>query len=287
MAISYIIFAAALAALVPVRIWQYSAIIDPVTGFYTQDSVSKYILMGIILIAFALIVFFTLRERTVPNFPLQNGSKGLGAAFAAASAVLLVISVLNILRETLPASGISKAIPANLLNILCAVIFLALGVKFFLGMFNDNFTRIMLLYPVLWSMVRLWKIFTGYQTVFSISEHLLDILSCMLTTIFFLSAAYVASGFAGVSRKHQKIAVVTGTSGAMISVVNAAGKLYSESSPKFGATLENTRYNSLVELFVGIIPLVFCAYICFGQDRANSQENFELLLEDGEKEQRI
>jgi hypothetical protein len=135
-------------------------------------------------------------------------------------------------------------------------------------------------------MVKLWIIFTGYQTVFTISEHLMDIFAYMFITAFFLSAAYVASGFSGGAR-HQKAAVISGTVGALVCITNASGKIFSYLSPKFAEiSFKTAEYAAVTELSVGFIMLAFCAYLCFGKDKTGSLVHFEALMEPEPQEEK-
>ena len=281
MALTFVIYAVALAAAVPLRIWQYMTVIDPVTGFYNDSHISIWLLAVVVIVAVALILLSVSMKKQYLDQPLKYGTVGLGLCYCATGLVIIIIYLIQV-QSKYPAAGILGMELSDIVGLLCGLAFLVLAILFALRKTSNTLMYLMMVVPILWSITMLWRTFIGYQTILNISEHLFEILSYIFITLFFLSSAYVVSGFG--KKNHQKKMVIFGLTGSLFSITNAMGKIYIQMQEVQSAVPVIVEMSYLLDIVVGILMAVSCVYICFGADRALPGEVYAELYENQDSE---
>lgn len=270
MTVSFVVLIGAILLCVPIRIWQYLYLIDPQTGFYMHDHFTVGLLAILLLVAAVLITVFTLREKNLMETPMQYGTKALGVTYILLSGCMTYSCVQKVLL-LIGTTKTTKDIIYAVITLLCALSFIVLAFLFIAGKTQNTLTRILLIVPVVWSIGVLWNTFIGYQTILTISEHLLEIIAFILIVLYNLSFAFVVSGFGGAS--HQKRMVIYGCIGAIFCVLNAVAKIYI--SLKTHTNVSEIMPTYLLYLSFGIFMIVSIGYICFGTDRSISMSTYD------------
>lgn len=270
MTISFIILILSILLSVPVRVWQYLNLIDPVTGFYTASHFTTWLLGGILVVSSLLIVFFTAKEKNLMETPMQYGTKALGTSYILLTVGMTYNCVQKMVMFMNNSNSIKDIIYA-VVSVLCAISFIILAFLFISGKTQNSLTRILLMVPVIWSINVLWNTFVGYQTILTISEHLFEIFAFILIVLYNLSFAFVVSGFGGAN--HQKKMVVYGAIGSMFCILNSVSKIYM--SVKTHTNMSETMPTYLLYFSFGVFMIVSIGYVAFGSDRAVSMSTYD------------
>lgn len=192
-----VIFAVAAVILMPLRILQYSTVLEPQTGFYRKMDWSVYIFAAVL--GFALLFFLAdgiaKKNRLVLVCPQKKDIPcGIIALVTAFLTVLQGYQSLTFNKvSTITAepqiniSAVNRL--AGLFGFVAAVYFLLVAVQFFSGKGCGTKLRILSLMPVIWCMLRLVLRFTKAISYARVSELFLNM---MMLAFFVLFTMYYA-----------------------------------------------------------------------------------------------
>lgn len=205
---------AALAALliaVPLRIYQYSKIINPETGFYDKIDASVfvlYIILGIAVVIGLVVPF--LRHASVKPVPLSNKSVGFAVVSLLMAICLIIDSASQLMdyfelysanqmlsnqamKQLISVQGGTLLLLQAAFGAFSAVYFFVTGITIGLGNSDSSKFRILALVPTVWCIFRLLYRFKRTISFVNVSDLLLELFLIVFSMMFFFALAQVNS----------------------------------------------------------------------------------------------
>lgn len=200
------LFSAGIVLVLPVRVYQYLKIIEPVTGFYENKDFSVPLLYA--LLAFfcgGMLVLSYMRKRAIIYSTTVRKNPVLGI-LALITAVTLVIDAVLMARnysslyygiQTLAeesSGGIMKSGAMPMLfeavfAVLAALFFTVLGVSFLTGKSNGSEYKLLAITPLAWSICRILHRFMRTISFIRVSDLFFELLMIVFLMIFFMAFA--------------------------------------------------------------------------------------------------
>lgn len=201
---------AALLIAVPVRVYQYSRIINPETGFFDEINASVYVLYIVLALAVIIgIIVPFMKHNTMKLVPVATKSTGYTVVSLLLAVTLIVDSAVQLMTyfdmfsaASLAGSGIKAYISAqggNLLLLqsitgaLSAVYFFVTGVAIGLGNSDSSKFKILALLPSVWCIFRLLYRFKRTISFVNVSDLLLELFFIVFSLMFFFALAQINS----------------------------------------------------------------------------------------------
>ena len=200
---AWFILIGALVVALPVRIYQMLFLVDPVTGFFTDQNIVAICLAVFMIIASAVIMFMCFYDKNAPKRfePIKNIPAMLAAAACGIGIIVHSISALLIDNRAHSSLSQDAANAVNslesgqaYLNVIMAFVGVAAGVVILIEAFNfatgKNLFRsipVVAIIPPLWFCINLITLFTNYTNVTYMTENMMDMFSLILVTFFLLS----------------------------------------------------------------------------------------------------
>ena len=205
---------AALAALliaVPLRIYQYSKIINPETGFYDKIDASVfvlYIILGIAVVIGLVVPF--LRHTSAKPVPLSNKSVGFAVVSLLMAICLIIDSASQLMdyfelysanqmlsnqamKQLISVQGGTLLLLQAAFGAFSAVYFFVTGITIGLGNSDSSKFRILALVPTVWCIFRLLYRFKRTISFVNVSDLLLELFLIVFSMMFFFALAQVNS----------------------------------------------------------------------------------------------
>ncbi len=187
----------------PLRIFQMLRHIDPVTGFYVDNSsIVIYILYGVLaLVSFFVIVltFFS------AGIPASVAPKGRRIPFAISALVFAAALFYEPLSPYIASTDNTATITQNvqtsafltkfhdIFAYVAGVYFIVLFVSYITGNGLHKKVKILSLAPLVWTITRVLKRITVIISIVRVSELLLELCALVFMLVFFLSFARILS----------------------------------------------------------------------------------------------
>lgn len=202
---------AALLIAVPVRVYQYSAIINPETGFFDEINASVYVLYIVLALAAVIgIAVPFMKHNTMKLVPVSVKSTGYTVVSLLLAVALIVDSAVQLMAyfdlfssgAALAANSIKAYISAqggNLLLLqsitgaLSAIYFFATGVAIGLGNSDSSKFKVFALLPSVWCIFRLLYRFKRTISFVNVSDLLLELFFIVFSLMFFFALAQLNS----------------------------------------------------------------------------------------------
>lgn len=274
MTVSFIVFIVGIILAVPLRLWQYNSLIEPETGFYIQDGFKGWSIYLIFFVVAILILFFSHKDKRILSRPFSRGTMALGFSFLAVSTVLALSFGEKIKDDFISTSGnFQSVIINNIFQIICVLLFTILSFMIISGKNHGSAISILALVPVIWAVSMLWRTYTRYKTILTISEHLLDVASYVFISLFFLSFANVIAGFGGDG--YQKKTIFFGLTSATLCLTNSVGKIYSVFYTGYKLVPAVTESGFLLDITISILMIICSIYLIFGKDEIPESNIYE------------
>lgn len=200
---AWFILIGALVVALPVRIYQMLFLVDPATGFFTDQNIVAICLAVFMVIVSAIIMFMCFYDKNAPKRfePIKNIPAMIAAAASGIGIIVHSISALLIDNRAHSSLSQDAANAVNALeggqaylNVIMAFIGVAAGIVILIAAFNfatgKNVFRsipVVAIIPPLWFCINLIILFTNYTNVTYITENMMDMFSMILVTFFLLS----------------------------------------------------------------------------------------------------
>lgn len=203
-------FAAILIA-VPLRIYQYIKLIDPTTGFYSEEDFSVYVLYAILAAVMLIsIVLSYLNHKTIQTVDIGKGSKiflavsllmALGTAIDAVSLITGFVNLVSDAPRYLDRDGLSDYLSAQggslmllqgVFAIISAFYFIISGLSVLNESMKSKF-KILALSPVIWCVFRLLVRFKRTIAFTNVSDLFIELFAIVFAMVFFLAFAQIRS----------------------------------------------------------------------------------------------
>ncbi|MBO4338398.1 MAG: hypothetical protein K5755_04330 [Clostridiales bacterium] len=208
----FILFAAAFALTVPLRIYQYFSVIAPETGFYTSLNAAVYALYFIVAIfsVITIALSFVSAEAVESKMPEgQNKLMGVVAMVYAACFIIDTISKISSFAMAfigyasgsiklgvwryITANGYLPVILQALFALFAAIYFIVFGMSYYSGKNTFRDSKLLALAPMLWAVTRMISLLMRPISYVKVSELLLELFAMSLLMLTFLSFARVSS----------------------------------------------------------------------------------------------
>lgn len=204
--------ALSLCALLPLRVYQVTSIIDPETGFFTQSSFTVplfYIIGGIVALALMLLSFMNSKANRTRNCVVKSKLLGVISAVTAVSimyeSVLSAISFMELSGEYsaflhkvsftayLTQSGATALILEAVFGLLAGVFFCTYAVSCFSDKLKLSSVRLLSAAPVAWAICRIVYRFIEKISFVNVSDLLLELIMLVFMIMFLLAFAQVVT----------------------------------------------------------------------------------------------
>ena len=204
--------ALSLCALLPLRVYQVTSIIDPETGFFTQSSFTVplfYIIGGIVALALMLLSFMNSKANRTRNCAVKSKLLGVISAVTAVSimyeSVLSAISFIELSGEYsaflhkvsftayLTQSGATALILEAVFGLLAGVFFCIYAVSCFSDKLKLSSVRLLYAAPVAWAICRIVYRFIEKISFVNVSDLLLELIMLVFMIMFLLAFAQVVT----------------------------------------------------------------------------------------------
>lgn len=192
---------------VPLRVYQYCKLINPVTGFYDEKNLSIAVVYAVLAISVAICIIFSyIKHKSIKPVAVNFSNKGLAAvsiimALGAAADTFNVLSDYMALYSSTGGNYLSVAEYASAQGgsiMFAQVITGALSSVYFIisGLAALNKTllpklKILTIIPVIWCIFRLLFRFRRTISFVNVSDLLLELFAIVFTMVFFLALAQV------------------------------------------------------------------------------------------------
>lgn len=231
---AWIVFCAALAVALPVRLYQLLALLDEDTGFLNGGAVSTVILVAVMLAAFALCLIISAKSKDTPvrYAPLQSAPcavlSGLTGVLIVFDSIQSIFANNQRLAEAVAAE--KNIMPIYVVGIFLAVVGIAAGASLLLTAYGFGTGGnpmgkhpLVALLPSLWGCVSLVYLFISYTAVVNVSENVYDMFSMVLLLLFLFAQSKL---FAGIeSRKSGRLLYGMGLPAILLSLVTSVPTL--------------------------------------------------------------
>ena len=206
------VFAAAVLVVLPTRVYQLLALVDPVTGFYTSSDITITVL-GAVLVIFVLLFMllsFISKEVPSPKLPVgKNPVLGITGAVMAAALVYDIVSVeraifptrqnsvsiyISILKSNLAGSAGVFSILQMVFALFAVIYFAVFAISHLNGKASYREFKLLALTPLCWSMTKLVSRMMHAISFLSVSELLFEIFTLVFLMLFFLTFARISTG---------------------------------------------------------------------------------------------
>lgn len=201
--IGNLVFIAAVILALPLRIYQYVAgVLEPGTGFFTENDWSIYALYAVIIAAIAALVVIGLVKKKSLDFSYEANKNPLVGIFSALSAAGLIIDVFthlpvlgasdpSLYADTTPAGLPSYGIllAQIIVSLVAALFFVILAIGALTGKTSGAEYRILSLAPVFWNILRMVGRFMRTISYVRVSELLFEMVMLMFMIMFFMAFA--------------------------------------------------------------------------------------------------
>ena len=200
---AWFILIGALVVALPVRIYQMLFLVDPATGFFTDQNIVAICLAIFMIIVSAVIMFMCFYDKNAPKRfePIKNIPAMIAAAASGIGIIVHSISALLIDNGAHSSLSQDAANAVNALeggqaylNVIMAFVGVAAGIVILIAAFNfatgKNVFRsipVVAIIPPLWFCINLITLFTNYTNVTYMTENMMDMFSMILVTFFLLS----------------------------------------------------------------------------------------------------
>ncbi len=200
---AWFILIGALVVALPVRIYQMLFLVDPETGFFTDQNIVAICLAVFMVIVSAIIMFMCFYDKNAPKRfePIKNIPAMIAAAASGIGIIVHSISALLIDNRAHSSLSQDAANAVNALeggqaylNVIMAFVGVAAGIVILIAAFNfatgKNVFRsipVVAIIPPLWFCINLITLFTNYTNVTYMTENMMDMFSMILVTFFLLS----------------------------------------------------------------------------------------------------
>ncbi len=206
------IAALSLCALLPLRVYQVTSIIDPKTGFFTQSSFTVplfYIIGGIVVLALMALSYMNDRANRTRNCAVKSKLLGVISAVTAASVMYeSVVSAIKFIELSgeysaflhkvtftayLTQSGATALILEAVFGLLAGVFFCVYAVSCFSDKINLSSVRLLSAAPVAWAICRIVYRFIEKISFVNVSDLLLELIMLVFMIMFLLAFAQIAT----------------------------------------------------------------------------------------------
>ena len=223
---AWIVFCAALAVALPVRLYQLLALLDEDTGFLNGGAVSTVVLVAVMLAAFMACLIISAKSEDTPvrYAPLQNAPC---AVLSGLTGVLILFDSIQSIfannRRLAEAVNAEKNImPIYVVGIFLAVVGVAAAVSLLLTAYGFGTGGnpmgkhpLVALLPSIWGCVSLVYLFISYTAVVNVSENVYD--------IFLFAQSKLFAGIEG--RKSGRLLYGMGLPAILLSLVTSVPTL--------------------------------------------------------------
>ena len=254
--IGNIIFIAAAILALPLRIYQYVAgILEPATGFFTENNWSVYALYAVIILAIVSSVGIGFTKKKTLDFSCEAKKNPLIGAFSALSAAGLIIDaftylpILNNAHPSLYADSAPAGLPSYYIlllqiaaSLIAALFFVVIAIGSFTGKTSGTEYRVLSLMPVFWSILRMVSRFMRTISYVRVSELLFEMVMLMFMIMFFMAFAQCNSKVneadcewkvAAYGMPAALLALVCSVPRIILSAIGSSDLIYSESTVEF------------------------------------------------------
>lgn len=206
------VFAAAVLVVLPTRVYQLLALVDPVTGFYTSSDITITVLgaaLAIFVLLFMLLSFIS-KEVPSPKLPVgKNPVLGITGAVMAAALVYDIVSVeraifptrqnsvsiyISILKSNLAGSAGVFSILQMVFALFAVIYFAVFAISHLNGKASYREFKLLALSPLCWAMTKLVSRMMHAISFLSVSELLFEIFTLVFLMLFFLTFARISTG---------------------------------------------------------------------------------------------
>lgn len=210
-AFPFLIAAAAVVIVSPLRVLEYFKYIEPETGFYTDKSSPViWIVYALLILAggYSLFYFIVNRKKVIPT-PISYKSLPFAAVSVVtalgvgADSVVQLTNYFNLfsvqltagqsIKQYISMQGGSILLILSVTGFLSAVYFLVSGIAVGLGNLSTSKLRLPALFPVIWCIFRLLYRFKRTISFTNVSDLLLELFLIAFSMMFFFACAQVNS----------------------------------------------------------------------------------------------
>lgn len=200
---AWFILIGALVVALPVRIYQMLFLVDPATGFFTDQNIVAICLAIFMIIVSAVIMFMCFYDKNAPKRfePIKSipamiaaAASGIGIIVHSISALLIDNGAHDSLSQDAANAVTTLEGGQAYLNVIMAFVGVAAGIVILIAAFNfatgKNVFRsipVVAIIPLLWFCINLITLFTNYTNVTYMTENMMDMFSIILVTFFLLS----------------------------------------------------------------------------------------------------
>ena len=206
------VFAAAVLVVLPTRVYQLLALVDPVTGFYTSSDITITVLGAVLAIFVLLFMLLSFISKEVPSPKLPVGKNpvlGITGAVMAAALVYDIVSVeraifptrqnsvsiyISILKSNLAGSAGVFSILQMVFALFAVIYFAVFAISHLNGKASYREFKLLALTPLCWSMTKLVSRMMHAISFLSVSELLFEIFTLVFLMLFFLTFARISTG---------------------------------------------------------------------------------------------
>ena len=207
---AWFVLLGALVAALPVRVYQMLFLVDPATGFFTDQNITAICLAVFMAVVSAVIMFMCFYDKNVPKRfePIKNIPAAIAAAAGGIGIIVHSISAMvidNKAHSSLSQSAASAAQALEggqaYLNVIMAFVGVAAGIviliaafQFFTGKNVFRSIPVVAIIPPLWFCINLITLFTNYTNTTYMTENMMDMFSLILITFFLLAQGKMLVG---------------------------------------------------------------------------------------------
>ncbi len=207
------IAALSLCALLPLRVYQVTTLVDPQTGFFNSDSFTIplfYALGALLIVALLVLSFLSSKANRARNCTARSTLLGIISAFTASSimfnAANSVIRFIELNTEYASAfhglsytsyltqSGAAALLGQGVTGVLASVFFFSYTVNCFSKSEKKSYFTVLSAAPTVWAICRIVFRFLAKISFVNISDLLLELLMLVFMIVFLLSFAQVITG---------------------------------------------------------------------------------------------
>ncbi len=207
------IAALSLCALLPLRVYHVTTLIDPETGFFSDDSFTVplfYIIGAAVTVVLLVLSFLNSKANRARNCTARSTLLGIISAFTASSimfnAVNSVIRFIELNTEYASAfhglsytsyltqSGAAALLGQGVTGVLASVFFFSYTVNCFSKSEKRSYISVLSAAPTLWAICRIVFRFLAKISFVNISDLLLELIMLVFVILFMLTFAQVITG---------------------------------------------------------------------------------------------
>jgi len=200
------LFSAGIVLILPVRVYQYLKIIEPVTGFYEKTDFSVVLLYALLAVFCGTIVMVSFaRKRAIAYSTTTRKNPALGTLALIVAVTLVIDAVLmsknysslyygvrTLADESSGGMMKSGAVPMlfeSAFAVLSALFFTILGVGFITGKSNGAEYKLLAITPLAWAICRILHRFMRTISFMRVSDLFFELLMIVCLMVFFMAFA--------------------------------------------------------------------------------------------------